>query len=76
VRLGHRQHRFGQARALDVDGGSAFLDLAQVVGGQLNVGRAQVFFEPVELGGAGDGRDVRDRLGKSCLSAREGERAA
>ena len=33
------------------------LDLPEIVGGELDVGRAQVLFHAVELGGAGDGND-------------------
>jgi hypothetical protein len=44
---------------LDRDRSRSALDLCEVIGSQLDVGRAEVLLEPVELGGAGDRHDPR-----------------
>ena len=47
------------AGALDLDLGGGLGDLAEVVVGEVDVGCSEVFFEPVELPGPGDGNDPR-----------------
>jgi len=44
---------------LDRDRSRSALDLCEVIGSQLDVGRAEVLLKPVEFGGAGDRHDPR-----------------
>ena len=43
----------------DRDRSRSALDLCEVIGSQLDVGRAEILLEPVELGRAGDRHDPR-----------------
>ena len=45
----------GIAGTLDLDGGGDFFEGADIVGGEVDFGRAEIFFEALQLRGAGDG---------------------
>jgi hypothetical protein len=49
----------GVALALDVNLGRRALDLCEVVSGQLEISRPQIFFQRMQLGGAGNRHDPR-----------------
>jgi hypothetical protein len=50
-------HLFRVARALNGDFGCGGFDLLQVIRRQFDLGCANIFFQPMQLGGAGDWDD-------------------
>jgi hypothetical protein len=54
---GHLQRSFRKVGPLDFQPGNSFVDLLEVILGQLDAHRAEVFLEPMQLGGAWDRYD-------------------
>src|SRR6516225_7306461 len=69
-----RHHElFGITLAVHRDCGPRPLDLREIVGSQLEIWRADILFEPVQLGGAGDRhhpRPLRQQPSERDLSGR------
>ncbi len=59
LETGHLLDGFGVPGPVNLDGRRRVFELAQIVGRQLQRGRTEVLFEPVELGRAGDRHEPR-----------------